>query len=526
MLAPPLPSDEQHRLQVLLDLNLLDTAPEERFDRITRMAARLFGVPIAFIGLIDAEREWFKSRVGVPDTEAAREVTFCAHAILQDAALVVEDALHDDRFADNPFVAAGHVRFYAGAPLAAPDGSKVGTLCLVDSAPRHFGDEERTLLRDLAAMVAGEFAVDALRRALAQQRDSETWLRALLERLPEGVLLLDEDTNVLSANAAAGALFGADPQQLAGRSAQSFAVDSIAGLLVAQPDGQVLALQVTARRADGSTFPLDVAASAIMLGGRRRYAAIVRDAAPRLEQAWRLRAAGERRHKAFTHAAHELRTPLASIMGFSELLIKRDFDAPTARELLEIVNAQAKLMSTVVTQTFDLARIEAAGHAGMQIEPEPFEALLAQALASTEPLGQNARIVVECEPGLPPLAADRYRLPTAIANVLANALTYSTAPVTVRAWADPAPGAAVVLIDVRDQGIGMNPEQLARIAEPFYRAAGKPESGGTGLGMAIVQEILHAHNGSMEVVSAPGAGTAVTLRVPAAAAGTSEVAHG
>jgi len=252
----------------------------------------------------------------------------------------------------------------------------------------------------------------------------------------------------------------------------------------------------------------------------------VRDAAPRLEQAWRLRAAGERRHKAFTHAAHELRTPLASIMGFSELLIKRDFDAPTARELLEIVNAQAKLMSTVVTQTFDLARIEAAGHAGMQIEPEPFEALLAQALAGTEPLGHNARIVVECEAGLPPLAADRYRLPTAIANVLANALVFSPSPspVTVRAWADPAPGAAAVLIDVRDQGIGMTPEQLARIAEPFYRAAGTPESGGTGLGMAIVQEILHAHNGSMEVVSAPGAGTVVTLRVPAAAA--SEVAHG
>ena len=531
MLAPPLPSDEQHRLQVLLDLNLLDTAPEERFDRITRMAARLFGVPIAFIGLIDAKREWFKSRVGVPDTEAARDVTFCAHAILQDAALVVEDALHDDRFADNPFVAAGHVRFYAGAPLAAPDGSKVGTLCLVDSAPRQFGDEERTLLRDLAAMVAGEFATDELRRALAQQRDSETWLRALLEHLPEGVLLLDEDANVLSANAAAGALFGADPQQLAGRSAQSFVVNTIAGQLAAQADGEVRAFQVTARRNDGATFPLDVAASAIMLGGRRRYAAIVRDAAPRLEQAWRLRAAGERRHKTFTHAAHELRTPLASIMGFSELLIKRDFDAPTARELLEIVNAQAKLMSTVVTQTFDLARIEAAGHGGMQIEPEPFETLLAQALAGTEALGQNARVVVDCEAGLPPLAADRYRLPMAFVNVLANALTYSAAPVPVmvRAWADPAPGAATVLVEVRDQGIGMTPEQLARIAEPFYRAEGTPNDGGTGLGVAIAQEILHAHNGSMEVVSAPGAGTVVTLRIPAAAAAATaagEVAHG
>ncbi|MDB5792755.1 MAG: hypothetical protein JWQ80_2779 [Massilia sp.] len=518
MLEPPLPPDEERRLQVLLNLNLLDTAPEERFDRITRMAARMFGVPVALIGLIDAERQWFKSRVGVPDPEVPRQITFCAHAILQDAAMVVEDALADARFVDNPFVVDGRVRFYAGAPLAAPDGSKVGTLCLIDTRAREFDDQERILLRDLAAMVAHEFAADELRRALQQQRDSEVWLRALLDHLPEGVLMLDEHAEVLSVNPAAGTLFGADPDQMTGRGAQSFVVDALAGLLGGQRDGAVLTRQVTGRRVDGSTFPLEIAASAMMLGGRRRYAAIVRDIAPRLEQAWRARAAGERRHKTFTLAAHELRTPLASILGFSELLLKREFDPASARELLGIVHAQAGTMSTVVNQVFDLARIEAGGRQALRIAPEPVEGLLTQALGIVAPLGQNARIALEIAPGLAPVAADAHRLAAALAAVLSNSIRYSdpASPVTVWARAEGAGAAPAILVDVRDRGIGMTPAQLERICDPFYRAAGAPDQSGTGLGMTICQEIVDAHNGSMHVTSTAGVGTTVTLRLPAA----------
>lgn len=524
MLEPPLPPDEERRLQVLLNLNLLDTAPEERFDRLTRMAARLFGVPIALVGLIDARREWFKSRIGVPEQEVERQVSFCAHAILEDGALVVEDALADERFADNPYVAGGRIRFYAGAPLAAPDGSKVGTLCLIDSAPRQFGPDERLLLRDLAALVAQEFAADELRRALRQQHDGETWLRALLEHLPEGVLLLDESATVLSANPAAGALFGAAPGELAGRAAQSFAVESVAGMLAGQADGTMLARQLTGRRADGAAFPLEVMASPMLLGGRRRYAAIVRDATPRLEQAWRERAAGQRRHKTFSLAAHELRTPLASILGFSELLLKRDFDATTARELLEIVHAQAGAMSTVVNQVFDLARIEAGGRQALQIRPESLAGILTEALGILAPRGQNERIVLALDAGLPPLAADSQRLAQAFAEVIGNGLRYADAasPVTVRAWTDAAAGAPCVLVQVADRGPGMTAADLERLFEPFHRGAAARGGPGTGLGMAIVKEIVDVHNGSIQVESQPGKGTAVTLRLPAAG----EVAHG
>mgnify|MGYP000396505548 CR=1 FL=1 len=153
----PLPVDEQKRLRALRALSLLDTPAEERFDRITRLAASRFDVPIAAITLVDADRQWFKSRVGDILAQTPRDQAFCAHAILGDRALVVGDALGDDRFADNPLVTAKmRVRFYAGQPISAPDGSYVGTLCVMDHRPRDFGAADLRALLDLAALVERE----------------------------------------------------------------------------------------------------------------------------------------------------------------------------------------------------------------------------------------------------------------------------------------------------------------------------------------------------------------------------------
>lgn len=156
----PLPADEEQRLRALRRLSLLDTPAEERFDRITRLAARLFEVPIALLTLVDEDRQWFKSRFGDIEVQTPREQAFCAHAILGMEALVVIDALRDDRFADNPLVTAKpHVRFYAGQPIAAPDGSRIGTLCVMDHRPRDLAEAELQVLRDLGALVERELGV-------------------------------------------------------------------------------------------------------------------------------------------------------------------------------------------------------------------------------------------------------------------------------------------------------------------------------------------------------------------------------
>lgn len=159
MLKPATPSNEKTRLETLRSLNVLDSSPEERFDRLTRLARRLFGVPIALVSLIDADRQWFKSSFGLDTKETSRDISFCGHAILGDEIFEVPDAALDERFHDNPMVTdSPNIRFYAGCPLNVLNGSKLGTLCLIDQEPRTFDDDDRELLRDLARMVEMEIA--------------------------------------------------------------------------------------------------------------------------------------------------------------------------------------------------------------------------------------------------------------------------------------------------------------------------------------------------------------------------------
>jgi len=160
MQAPAKPENEEARIDTLYSLSILDTPPEERFDRLTRLAKRVFRVPIVCVNLVDEHRIWSKSAQGIERSEGPRDQSFCAHAILGDDILVVTDATKDKRFSDNPHVTGEpNVRFYAGCPLRAPNGDKLGTLCLIDQQPREFSEEDRALLRDLAGMAERELAV-------------------------------------------------------------------------------------------------------------------------------------------------------------------------------------------------------------------------------------------------------------------------------------------------------------------------------------------------------------------------------
>ena len=163
MIKPAVPADEARRLQTLREMKLLDTPPEERFDRVTRLAKQVFSTSIALVSLVDADRQWFKSRQGLDAKETPRDISFCDHAILDDKIMVVNDAVDDQRFCDNPLVCGDpNIRFYAGYPLAAPDGSRVGTLCVIDDNPKQVSSEQLQLLRELGRMVEEELiAADA-----------------------------------------------------------------------------------------------------------------------------------------------------------------------------------------------------------------------------------------------------------------------------------------------------------------------------------------------------------------------------
>lgn len=173
MKAPQHPDNELERQLALTETGLLDKGDEKRFDRITRIASTLFSVPIALFTLLDRDRQEFKSRHGTEITETERNISFCGHAILKEDPLIIEDTLEDERFFDNPLVTdTPRIRFYAGAPIRDSNGFKLGTLCLIDNAPRSFSSHEATLLTDLAAVIETMIHTDANDR-VAQSRHQQ-----------------------------------------------------------------------------------------------------------------------------------------------------------------------------------------------------------------------------------------------------------------------------------------------------------------------------------------------------------------
>lgn len=188
-------TDEPARLAALHRYRILDTEPEQRFDDLTLLASQICDTPISLITLIDSDRQWFKSRVGLGVHETSRGVAFCAHAIAHSGIMQVPDAAADARFRDNPFVTgAPNIRFYAGAPLVTPDGYALGTLCVIDVKPRHLSEGQLRALDALRRQVESQLELkrnlDELAAALGERDQAEaaqaalvTELRASLEKV-------------------------------------------------------------------------------------------------------------------------------------------------------------------------------------------------------------------------------------------------------------------------------------------------------------------------------------------------------
>jgi PAS domain S-box-containing protein len=287
MKAPSIPANESERMTALCALEVLDTQAEARFDRITRAAQRHFGVPIALVSLVDAKRQWFKSRQGLDATETPRDISFCGHAILSEEVLYIPNTAEDARFADNPLVTGGpEIRFYAGAPLHAPSRERIGTLCIVDSRPRTMGPEDIAMLRDLADCVEAELERTLLRDKETQMRSVQNRLNAVIDTVVDGIVTIDCHGVIHNFNTAAERIFGY---------AEAEVIGSNVNILMPEPyraehDGYLhsylstgirkvigIGREVTGQRRDGSTFPMDLAVSEMEINNERMFTGIVRD---------------------------------------------------------------------------------------------------------------------------------------------------------------------------------------------------------------------------------------------------------
>src|SRR5436189_642995 len=198
IMRAPVPKNEKKRLKVLWEYGVLDTVPEEMFDDLTELAARICEAPIALISLVDEDRQWFKSKVGVTINETSRDISFCAHAIKQTELFIIPDATQDLRFANNPLVTSDpKIRFYAGAPLITPDGYALGTLCVIDKVPRELRSEQQQALRVLARHVMMQLELRRHARDLAEAHKAREATHGELEKERAKVARLERELSRL-----------------------------------------------------------------------------------------------------------------------------------------------------------------------------------------------------------------------------------------------------------------------------------------------------------------------------------------
>jgi len=294
MIIAPIPVDEHDRLAALRNYFLLDTEPEAEFDGIVHLASYICQTPIAAISLVDQNRQWFKAITGLDAKETSRDVAFCAHAILQDDALVVPDATNDERFCDNPLVASSpHIRFYAGIPLVSPEGYHLGTLCVIDRVPRTLTSEQLDSLRILVDSIMAHFN---LRRA------SENRIQLILDTAMDAVVSLDRNGLITSWNNRAESMFGHAKNDALGKDMlELMAPPSLVDLydlefktVINSNESQILGkrIEMDAMRLDGSVFPAEFSITVIHGEKDVFFSTFVRDISERKahEQALRIAA--------------------------------------------------------------------------------------------------------------------------------------------------------------------------------------------------------------------------------------------
>ncbi|MEO8887381.1 MAG: PAS domain S-box protein [Mucilaginibacter sp.] len=218
---------EAKRLKALSSYNVLDTLPEKEYDAISRLASYICQVPIALITLVDDDRQWFKSKVGMDISETSRADSFCQYTILHNEILEINNTLEDETFKENPFVKGdAHIRFYAGAPLIDPDGYRLGSLCVIDMVPRTLTDEQRDALRTLADEVMSRLLLKKQKQELERSLKVHQDLYELFNISPEIHYIADAQSNIQLISNAVKDVLGYEPQQTIGKSLWQFVVDN------------------------------------------------------------------------------------------------------------------------------------------------------------------------------------------------------------------------------------------------------------------------------------------------------------
>jgi len=555
MKTPALPANEAERLEALARYQILDTPPEQAFDDLTKLASHILDVPIAVVSLVDEARQWFKSSVGIDVRETPREYAFCAHAILGKDVMVVEDALRDERFHDNPLVTTPPgFRFYAGAPLLTEDGFALGTLCLLDREPRVLTSDELELLRALARQVVSRLEerrkVAALVSTMSERDRAQHDLDRFFDLSLEMMCVADFDHNFTRVNPACTHTLGYSRDELLQRSYLEFIhpEDRISTMTTAASVGsgsQVHAFENRYRCKDGSYKWLSWSATA-SLAEKRIYAAAhditdrkqaeeaLRRYARELEQAKRAEEENASRLKHLVeeldfakrqaedatrakseflaNMSHEIRTPMNAVIGMTELVLASELDG-TDREHLTRAKQAAEELLELLNDILDISKIEARK---LDVDSTPFSlrrcvsatVKILEMRAHEKGLGLSAQIREDVPDSL---VGDPKRLRQILLNLMGNAVKFTDRGNVQLEVEQESKGEASTTLhfSVADSGIGIAEDKREVIFEAFSQ--GEPSTaqkyGGTGLGLAISSQLVSMMNGRIWLESSPGQGS-------------------
>ncbi len=541
MPAAPLPADEAERLAALRGYAILDTPPEENFDRIVRLACRLFSVPIALISLVDENRQWFKARQGLEATETPRDVAFCAHAILEDGVLVVPDATQDQRFADNPLVQGGPgIRFYAGAPLISPTGQRIGTLCLIDTISRtDFSTADRASLRDLGGVVMDEME---MRRTREMIRENEDRYRRLYNKTPAMMYSIDEEGRMLAVSDYWLQHLGYGREEVLGRKSVDFLTPESRDRAVREAlprffeMGEVRDVPLQFVTRDGGVLDTELSAVAErdQEGRFLNSLTLVRDVTQQkaieaqFRQAQKMEAVGQ----LTGGVAHDFNNLLAVILGNLQLL-----QASGQLEGKAEKRAQATLEATERGAELTRRLLAYARKSRLEttvVEADSLVRNTESLLART--LGESVTLTLDLAAGGSHISIDTSQLETAILNLAINGRDAMGGGGTLRirtarqrvggrqgGLAGAPPAGDYVVISVKDSGPGIDPEILDKVFDPFFTT--KEAGEGTGLGLSMVYGFIRQSGGHVQIQSVGGEGATVLMYLPAAKAPAEETAR-
>ena len=530
MTPAPIKAGEDERLAALRRYEVLDTEAEAEFDDFTRLAAQLCGTPIALISLVDADRQWFKSRVGLDAPETPRDISFCGHAIYGDEPFEISNALNDPRFQDNPLVSGQPgIRFYAGAPLITPDGHGIGTLCVIDMIPHTLDEQQRDILATLGRQVVRQLELRSALKREQQLNDELTRLSIFQKTLFDSAAIAIISTTVkgvvTSFNPAAERLLGYTSAELVGKQTPGLFHDGAEVVARAaelsqtlqrtvEPGFEVFVTNVLTEGSEtrewtycaknGGRIPVILTVSAVRdaNGALVGYVGMARDISAQKH--------AERVKSEFVSTvSHELRTPLTSISGALGLITGGAVGevSDKVKELLDIAYKNSQGLTALINDLLDIDKL-AAGKLRFDMEHQPLLPLLEQALVQNSAYGDQYQVrfeLSECSGELN-VNVDGDRLQQVLANLLSNAAKFSPpgGVVNIAVRVDE----VRVRVTVTDQGKGIPAEFRERIFQKFSQAdsSDSRQLGGTGLGLAISKELIEQMHGTIGFESEEGKG--------------------